>query len=500
MCMFCLQTMTEVWIQYPARKGHYTRKELSYLSMSLGFPHALLAKAFENSVTMQIEWNRLVAGKTIRERALIQLLESKALDHKLEKVFNKYPAKYNVKLIKKALSLLRHKQMTFSEISDARVAFEVHVCEDGSGMAAELQTVMPSLKLLERVMSPLKLETEIQKYQLHSEVPMRFQMYEFFSLVALCEKCETVEVQMTLSAPNLEGPNACESDTALSLPDFDQILMTSDQKVHKYLDSEYRASLYKEVEPTPPVLDTEHIVSSGPRRSLISLAHEQSRALSPSLEESQSQLHRARSGYWVLSPKQYQHHLQDSQESVPLQSPARLHIPPEKHKQRDPLHSSCVMKSPQKPIRFNFSRVPQAIRPAPTLCTSPQGSKEQQQACSDGTGRTNKMHELSTAIDNVCIVESVIKARSALKSSLASLPQPQLQEDKCTSPSQPSGVTLKGYGRAQSHTPNKLPQSEETDVHKLHFEPVVSEDEIKLHQALIDELEWNALRRRRNDK
>ena len=110
------------------------------------------------------------------------------------------------------------------------------------------------------------------------------------------------------------------------------------------------------------------------------------------------------------------------------------------------------------------------------------------------------MHELSTAIDNVCIVESVLKARSALKSSLASLPQPQLQEDKCTSPSQPSGVTLKGYGCVQSHTPNKLPPSEETDVHKLHFEPVVSEDEIKLHQALIDELEWNALRRRRNDK
>ena len=489
--------MTEVWIQYPARKGHYTRKELSYLSTSLGFPNALLAKAFESSVTMQIEWNRLVAGKTIRERALIQLLESKALDHKLEKVFNKYPAKYNVKLIKKALSLLRHKQMTFSEISDARVAFEVHVCEDGSGMPAELQTVMQSLKLLERVMSPLKLETEIQKYQLCSEFPMRFQMYEYFSLVALCEKCETVEVQMTLSTPNLESLNAHEGDTAFSLPDFDQILMTSDQKVHKYLDSEYRASLYKEVEPTPPVLDTEHIVPSGPRRSLISIAHEQSRALTPSLEESQSQLHRARSGYWVLSPKQYENHLQDSQGSLPLLSSTRLHIPPEKHKQIDPLHSSCVMKSPQKPIRFNFSRVPQAIRPAPTSCTLPPASKDQQQACSDDTGRTSKMHELSTAIDNVCIVESVLKARSALKSSLANLPQPQLQEDKCSSPSEPSGVTLKNYGHAQSHTLN---QSEETDVHKLHFEPVVSEDEIKFHQALIDELEWNALRRRRTDK
>ena len=57
--------------------------------------------------------------------------------------------------------------MTFSEISDARIAFEVHVCEDGSGMPAELQTVMQSLKLLERVMSPLKMETKIQKYQLY---------------------------------------------------------------------------------------------------------------------------------------------------------------------------------------------------------------------------------------------------------------------------------------------------------------------------------------------
>ena len=491
--------MTEAWIQYPARKGHYTRKELSYLSTSLGFPHALFAKAFESSVTMQIEWNRLVAGKTIRERALVQLLESKALDHKLEKVFNKYPAKYNVKLIKKALSLLRHKQMTFSEISDARIAFELHVCEDGSGMPAELQTVMQSLKLLERVMSPLRMETEIQKYQLHSEAPMRFQMYEYFSLVALCEKCETVEVQMTLSSPNLESLNSCESDTALSLPDFGQILMTSDQKMHEYLDSKYRTSLYKEVEPTPPVLDTEHIVSSVPRRSLISLAHEQSRTLTLSLEESQSQLHRARSGHWVLSPKQYQNHMQDSQGCLSLQSSTRLHIHPDKHKLKGPLHSSYMTKSSQKPIRFNFSRVPQAIRPPPTSCTSPHGTKEQQQVCGNGTGRTNKMHELSTAIDNVCIVNSVLKARSALKSSLASLPQPQLPEDKCTSPSEPSRVTL-GYGHAQSHTPTKIPQSEEMDVHTLHFEPVVSEDEMKLHQALMDELEWNVLRRRKTVK
>ena len=392
--------------------------------------------------------------------------------------------------------------MTFSEISDARVAFEVHVCEDGSGMPAELQTVMQSLKLLERVMSPLRMETEIQKYQLHSEAPMRFQMYEYFSLVALCEKCETVEVQMTLSSPSLESLNACESDTALSLPDFDQILMTSDQKMHEYLDSKYRTSLYKEVEPTPPVLDTEHIVSSAPRRSLVSLAHEQSQMLTPSLEESQSQLHRARSGHWVLSAKQYQNHMQDSRGSLPLESSTRLHKPPDKLKPKDPLHSSCMTKSPQKPIRFNFSRVPQAIRPPPirpppTSCTSPQDSREQQQVCGDGIGRTN---ELSIAIDNVCMVNSVLNARSALKSSLASLPQLQLPEDKCTSPSEPSRVTL-GYGHAQSHTPTEIPQNElETDVHTLHFEPVVSEDEMKLHQALIDELEWNALRRRKNGK
>ena len=69
-------------------------------------------------------------------------------------------------------------------------------------------------------MSPLKMETEIQKYQLHSEAPMRFQMYEYFSLVALCEKCEAIEVQITLSSPNLESLNACESDTALTLIRF----------------------------------------------------------------------------------------------------------------------------------------------------------------------------------------------------------------------------------------------------------------------------------------
>ena len=488
--------MAAAWTQHTARKGHYSRKELSYLSTSLGLPRTFFAKAFESSSTMQMEWNRLLSGRSIRESALTQLLDSKVLDSKLEKVFNMYPAKYNIKLIKKALSLIRHRKLTFPEISDARVTFEVHVCDDGSGILADLQAVMQSLKFLERVISPLRLEAEIQKYQLHSEVPTRFQMYEFLDLVAMCEKREAVETQMTLSSPHLGNIDVCESDIDLSLPDFEEILMTSDQKMHKYLDSKYRASLYREVEPTPVVLDTEHIVSSGPRRSLVSVAHKQSCALTPSLEHSQSQLHRARSGYMVLSPQHHRDHEHNSPDSLLLRSPTRL--PPDKR--MDPLHSSYTHV--KKSLRFHFNRVPRAQMNKPTLLlpqASSQSDIERQQTC-NGSDRTDKrIMLLTSAIDDVC-VGSVVKARSALKSSLASLPQLQQLEDqeaRCASPSEPSRVTLESFAPAssvRSPTPDKVAKTGQT--HKLHFEPVVSEGEVKLQQGLIDELEWNALRRR----
>ena len=492
--------MVEGWTQHPARRGHYSRKELSYLSTSLGLPPTFFAKAFETSSMMQMEWNRLLLGRSIQETALRQLLDSKVLDSKLEKVFNMYPAKYNIKLIKKALSLLRRRKLTFSEISDARVAFEMHVCEDRSGIPADLQTVMQSLKFLERVMSPLRLEAEIQKYQLHSEVPTRFQMYEFLDLVAMCEKLEAVETQMTSSSPHLGNVDLCESDTELSLPDFEQILMTSDQRKHKYLDSKYRASLYREVEPTPVALNTEHIVSSGPRRSLVSAAHKQSRTLTPSLEHSQFQLHRARGGYIVLSQQHHRDHVHNALGSQLLQSPAK-HILPYEQKQKDPLHSLCMRKKSPQALRFRFNRVPRAQMNKPTLFPqlSSHGDVKRQQKCSDSDRRDEQLVLLTSAIDEAC-AGSVIKARSALKSSLASLPQLQqleYQETSCASPSEPSRITFESFAPAssvKSHTPDKVAKPEGT--HKLHFDPVVSEGEVKLQQGLIDELEWNALRRR----
>lgn len=278
--------------EQPLTKGFYTKHELGGLCSCLGYPNNLLLDCLHDDTkvkpSLRREYLKFIAGKPLKESFINQLLESNYLQQCLEKRFNRQDAKHNIKVIKKAMWLLRHWKMSFNEISEGRVAFEVYCCEDGSGLLVAVETVLSALKMVEKVISPSKLECEIQKQQHIVDVPSRIQLYEFFDLMLLTKNSVHVELEMK---SNSDGEKAT---SIVSLPNLEQMWMTSDQKILEFLEEQYKLSMYKEVNPASETIEEEHVVSSAPRRYLKALSQEQLHAISPSLEFSQSQLHQAR--------------------------------------------------------------------------------------------------------------------------------------------------------------------------------------------------------------
>ena len=457
--------------QYTEKKGLYTRLELTLLSSSLGFPGDMLADKFQ---AQHPATEGTQEGKPVSEKMIVKLLSSGALFKRLEKVFNKYPAKYNVRLIRKAMQHIRHRSLSFADVFDARVAFELYAYEDGSGIPAELSHLQQALKMVERIMSPSKLQMEIQRYSEVADVPSRLQMYEFFDIVALCGRTETEE-KRRLSETSLQGSYTAKREGTfdLALPDFDEMLMTTDQKVTAYLEAKYRQSLYRKPDPTPAPLVTDRIIRTSSRRSLTSLASDQSRAITPCIEHSQSQLHRVRSGFYVFSEPQFcaLHGI--------LEPPAsKEKVLPTKHRVHDPLNrvNDTRNGTHHKPVRVRLQRLPQRKMEA----KHPAGS----------AARTKSVSEnLKSTINDIC-ADSVLRARDALDSSLAVVP-PHLQvyqsppgSESSSGSKQKPTVVSKVVSGAQSVQRADRPI----------LKHVVSDREWEEHQGLIDELQWMTMR------
>ena len=429
--------------QCTARRGFYSKTELVFLASSLGFPGHLFIDALHPE--------ELNEGEVVSEGRVTELLDSGALFTKLEKVFNTHSAKYNVKLIRKAMLHVKRRSLTFADISKSRIAFDLYAYDDGSGIAAELTQIQQALKMLERVMSPTKLQTEIQVYGEIADVPTRFQMYEFLDIVA---KCKTTEAEVK----RMSEKECCDHESRHSegleypLPDFNQSMMTTDQRVRAFLESEYQDSLPKK--PTQHVtvkLDDDKVVNTDSRRHLVSLALKQSSVLTSCIELSQSQLHRTRNGFCVLSDKQY---LKFHHSSVP--TCVRQKTSPEKQEHQATTHKS---------VKVHLQPLPQEI------------PQTQVASHSEQKNETKTSEDIKQDINDIC-AGSVIRARSTLQSSWAAIPKSHLMA--IIGPQVPTD---------EANTPPALKDSVvRTD--RLQLEAIVSSREQEIQQGLIDELHW----------
>ena len=439
--------MTLKGTMYPdfsAKKGWCSPQELGHLATALGYPRSLFISAFK----IEIE---VLGEKAIKEKTLLDLLTSKALDSKLERTYNGYDAKYNAKLITRSIALLRHRSLTFQELSNARVSFETYACEDGTGMPAELAIVQQALKLVNRMMSPVKLNHEIQKYLKHSEAPYMFQMYEYFDIVSMCETFDRAESRfqkMFCDTKELVKP---VSNTGIDLPDFGRLLTTTEQQILDFLDEEYRASLYHETESCSPIVNENDdcVIDSELRMSLVSISREEFSSISPSIRNSTTQLQLARSGRSPFIEGQY---LSLSKSSTPLPSQRR----------------SC---SQQKPLRFNFKAQPKSkMTKASTKIV----------ALDAHATRIEKRDTLlgpSAGFETLCTT-SVLKARDTLAGSFALVP---------LTPTHKISLTKVGFPIATKARDTSKPYC---------IEPLITDQDKVVHQGLINDLEWRAQQKR----
>lgn len=483
--------------------GFYDIYELCRLSSCLGFPSTLFLDVFrstsKNSDSLGAEYSKLIAGKSIAATYVKQILDDKYLHHRIDKVFNNYSSKYNVKVIKKVLSLLKCNKITYAEISNVRIAFEAYSGEDKAGLSTDVNTVLHVLKMAERVISPLKLQHEIKKQQHYAYVPSQIQHYEFFDLFVLSSKISEVESEMK-STQTLDGS---KSTIELSSIDFNELLMTTYQRMLAYLDTVYQSSMYKEVQPSPDALPTEHTVSAAPRRDLKLLSRLQYNAFSSPLEQSQLMLHQARVETLAVNDDE---HYKDGKSnclsivSTSLAEPCSMPslwtpYPSANHTQVTPklketdrnaskMHSSSVKM--QSVIANSVRQIPKSVCDnvqSPALSSLRQEHKSVSPNTSyhiegkqEVGGKCFKSSDSQlVGIGKECIMV-ILKAREALASSLCNSPQNVYYEE----PARPSRLS-----------PLRIEPCVGVE-HRPCFEPIVSLEECRDHQARIDDLNWTS--------
>lgn len=443
--------------QYPEKTGYYERKELLRLSWCIGFPGSLLVDGLQ-SAHLAGELDKQVSDGVIKK-----LLESKHLDHKLEKRFNHYPAHYNRKLFLKVMSLLRHKRLSFSEISSARVAFELYRSEDGGGMIASPSVVLQALNMLGRLMSPIRLETEILKQQAVVDFPSRIQLYEFLDLASRCTPSSTVEKEMA----SLATRDLTESSYLFHLPDSERLLMTKEERISAYLDKQYQTSLYKKVNPAAPQSSNTGqvlLASRVHRENSVADSRQQLHVLTPALEHSQQQLFKARNGLMVFSKDQ-------------LQAAESLHA--SRQSSRAKTRSNIISRADYKRSNVNSRAVRSRTG---TRSRSNASSRRCMKAGINSIQQSCLMQEHSpTSATPQTVTEDVVEC---LPKSMSVPILPTLQEQN---PSE--NTTQRAVSKLST---SALHCSGVLSI--LH--PVVSEVDVRRHQGLMDELKWEELRQK----
>lgn len=460
---------------YTAKRGWFTKGDLAKLGSALGFPNDIFFRELASNRVYCDEYARLQSGKSISEKNLRYLLESGSLNYRLEKTFNKHDAKYNVKTILKAIFLLHHRQLSYKEISGGRLAFELYSVEDGSGLPAILTPVFQALKLMDRIMSPSRLEAEIKKQQQYRDLPSRIQLYEFFELVTKCSKQKDATREMEQCVEH--KASSMEADNL----DVSKMLMTEEQHLLNYLDDCYKALLVKHVEACPLPLQDQSAVSMAPRRMLQSVAKEHSTALLSPLERSQQQLHQTRNGKIILSPGQV--HATVERFSRPNTSLSVDYRGAGRHGNAPPLQ-----KTPRKMLPPIEDPLLQS-KSAPSILLGSCAKLDHKHS-----GDDMEDNDLTTAISKIC-VGSVQRAREAIGSSFhGCFSEHEPQHITTTLPGIEEHVNMVTTTSSDIQQQSRVRKSNQNGVVDVTLTAIVSKEDLRRHQDRMGELEWERLR------
>ena len=285
---------------FTSKEGLFTNSELRILATSLGYDRNLFHRVMGKTGSTSFN--------TISERVIHGWLDAKLLDADLDQVFNRYQADYNAKVIKEAIKLIGRKKLTFSDISLARNAFEAMTLEDPRGLQADIHTVLQALKMTDRVMAAEKLQYVMQCMSSDLETPDKLKLYEFLALVASAEKIwvcmkEMEEARAVQTHSTASGKSSvADSAESFDIHVFDELFETPYQRLLKFLDWQYQASLIKQkkrLEKVQPLFKPDTYVHNSGSKKLLALSHEQKRALTLGLDKTMVQVLQARNGHYI---------------------------------------------------------------------------------------------------------------------------------------------------------------------------------------------------------
>ncbi|XP_041367648.1 uncharacterized protein LOC121382191 [Gigantopelta aegis] len=216
--------MSMFHIQFPKRHGFLTWDELGCLARALGFQIDL----FKSNVTGEISAES--DGMLIQE--ILRMMEYKLLYRPLHQTVNMHTAEWNMTVIRKCLYLLNHHALTFEELHDIRMAYQVYEAADMKGMVEDQHILLRTLKMCSRTIAPMKLMHRIKHMKANFEEKGRIQLSEFLDLVLWCD------VYKTFNPKEMEYSEGKE-DQLFKLVDFQRLLTHYDDRVMSSLNANY---------------------------------------------------------------------------------------------------------------------------------------------------------------------------------------------------------------------------------------------------------------------
>lgn len=275
-------------LKYPRKRDFYTWEELRCLAKALGFRKDLFLKNLPH------EFQKDKAhGLSLKELSV--MFNNKCLHGDIHRTYNMHDALYNSKVIEKALEMLSNRYLSFQELREVRVAFQLYEHEDLLGLVIDERVLLRTLKICGRTISPVKLKQHVK--HMPRKVPDRLMLYEFLDLLLLCERDSDVPLQPVFEV------NGVDKSNLYKICDFQSVLSTDDQKKIRYLDHLYQqghvrgSSSHFREQQSWRLLHQDYYVDIHPRIELVSRQQQRSLQLTDHLDHSNKKVMHARCGY-----------------------------------------------------------------------------------------------------------------------------------------------------------------------------------------------------------
>ena len=376
-------------------------------------------------------------------------------DKYLDSTFNNKPAKYNVRTIKKALQLIRHKVIGFPELCQARMAYFLYENDDQLGMDADSSTILKALRLCDRVMSLVQLDKYLIDISLSVQIPCRLQLFEFLEVISLTMRIDNI-------------PTAKVADNCTEEHNYFQVIQTKEQKAMDILDKQFKASqpmnkVVKDKQTTPTAVSRQSsLIQNTEYDSVVSVAQDQAADILSSVEISTANLRSARSGHSFV-PSEHD----DTRGSTTL---SFIHL--------------ANRMSQHQGLKYQFRKLP--------LREMWHRHKDSSSSCNDkGLEWTQGHNQKQLAIGQIHLqgpAAQYTKADTEFKDPIGS--------SKLHSKPWQSSVSAKSSNKRITRKiyPNTC-TSKNQCIHMSCQTPLITKDEFNKQQYMIDDLKWNMLRK-----